>query len=657
MVKFVMQHIEQHNLRTGCSFQHYSTSQLRSLATAILAGHWSVVKFVLGFDTSCMDLVAAFAAAVDVGPPGLADRILGIYLDTAEDKSMLARLASEEGSVNAVKCLFNHGHNQPDSISKVIETAAQYGHTDTMEFLFGTGLVSSDAFDRAFEGSISMTGTEVLCFLCSKRCASTQLINRVFEATGKFKMVQYLYENEEISGEAVIAAFRKSATSGKHWYLLDEAAIMNLLHADDRIPAKRQAHPGIHTDEPNACCTYERFRGARFPSKIQALTHVLDQIDALLMTREEAVMEAARSGRVSWLRQLIHGDDESSNKHRGLWWSLLLTAVWTWRVLDIATARGNLDAVRLVVQHCEEHNFQEYYGYGQLKLQSLEYAIWKGHSSVVEFVLGLNKSWWDLAGAFAVAVNIGQRALADRIINVYHQTAENKPFLVVLARQEDCVNAVRYLYNHGHNQPSLVSEAFEKAANYRRIDTMGVLFGTGSVSSDAFDRALEGSAKMLDSERLGFLCSKKRASPQLINRAFETSNELEKVRYLYENENISKEAVVAVFRKAAKCTERLDFLGSNEDVATVKLLYTDDRIPAEIIGEALALVVKGNHLELVKALLRDDTQISVEMIRDSLISAYVYDVAKALQNSCSARSLNIYESGQWHLRTTIFSKR
>lgn len=162
---------------------------------------------------------------------------------------------------------------------------------------------------------------------------------------------------------------------------------------------------------------------------------------------------------------------------------------------------------------------------------------------------------------------------------------------------------------------------------------------------------------MLDSERLGFLCSKKRASPQLINRAFETSNELEKVRYLYENENISKEAVVAVFRKAAKCTERLDFLGSNEDVATVKLLYTDDRIPAEIIGEALALVVKGNHLELVKALLRDDTQISVEMIRDSLISAYVYDVAKALQNSCSARSLNIYESGQWHLRTTIFSKR
>ncbi|KAE8901606.1 hypothetical protein PF005_g17679 [Phytophthora fragariae] len=57
--------------------------------------------------------------------------------------------------------------------------------------------------------------------------------------------------------------------------------------------------------EPNAPFTFERLRGVSFPPQIQALPHVLHQVDTLLMTCEEAAVEAARSGRVAWLNQLM----------------------------------------------------------------------------------------------------------------------------------------------------------------------------------------------------------------------------------------------------------------------------------------------------------------------------------------------------------------
>lgn len=90
----------------------------------------------------------------------------------------MVQLGRDKGSVNAVKYLFNHGHNQPGLVSQAFETAASYGHPDTVEFLFGTGLVSSDVFDRALEMStrMGMFGIAVRVFLCSKKCAPSQSI-------------------------------------------------------------------------------------------------------------------------------------------------------------------------------------------------------------------------------------------------------------------------------------------------------------------------------------------------------------------------------------------------------------------------------------------------------------------------------------------------
>lgn len=181
--------------------------------------------------------------------------------------------------------------------------------------------------------------------------------------------------------------------------------------------AKRaRTQPDNHGDDFSTTCTYERFRGARFPPEMEAL----DQVDAMLMTLEEAVMEAARSGQVSWLQQLILGDDECSEAPRALvvaaangrlecvdallrgyftrdqgggqrywdrhcrpiireavqtasgngdrrilqlllreefYYSRLDAAIAAWEALDDAAASGNLDMVRFVVEHMKKHRY------------------------------------------------------------------------------------------------------------------------------------------------------------------------------------------------------------------------------------------------------------------------------------------------------------
>ncbi|EGZ25501.1 hypothetical protein PHYSODRAFT_326510 [Phytophthora sojae] len=399
---------------------------------------------------------------------------------------------------------------------------------------------------------------------------------------------------------------------------------------------------------------YPRFRGARFPHKVEALPHVLDQIDVLLMNRHDALKEAARSGQVAWLNQLIHGGECSgecealvaaaSNGQRACVDALLLkfysriyverkhqralrkavpaaggnghldtltallqkqfnfyvieSATAVWETLEAATESGHLHVVRFLVQHSESADLMQKYNYniGFRPLRSLARAIVAGHSNVVEFVLGLDAAWWDLVAAFAAAVDVGPPGLADRILDIYLRTAEDKSMLVQLAIEEGSVNAVKYLINHGHNQSDL------------------------------------GSISMTGTEVLVLLCRKKCASPESINRAFVSSFKIEMTRYLYENEEISSEAVVAAFKKAT-----VTGTGSSKHVQDwkeiTKFLLKDDRIPAQVIGKALVSAVSRNKMELVEVL-DDDARITAEMAIEALVTTMFdfYMVFEAVTN-------------------------
>lgn len=137
---------------------------------------------------------------------------------------------------------------------------------------------------------------------------------------------------------------------------------------------------------------------------------------------------------------------------------------------------------------------------------------------------------------------------------------------------------------------------------------------------------------MTGTEVLVLLCRKKCASPESINRAFVSSFKIEMTRYLYENEEISSEAVVAAFKKAT-----VTGTGSSKHVQDwkeiTKFLLKDDRIPAQVIGKALVSAVSRNKMELVEVL-DDDARITAEMAIEALVTTMFdfYMVFEAVTN-------------------------
>lgn len=65
-------------------------------------------------------------------------------------------------------------------------------------------------------------------------------------------------------------------------------------------PASKRARTS-----PTAAEEYERLKDATFPVGITALPHVMKQIDRLLMTPEEALVDAAATADMEWLSSLL----------------------------------------------------------------------------------------------------------------------------------------------------------------------------------------------------------------------------------------------------------------------------------------------------------------------------------------------------------------
>lgn len=128
-------------------------------------------------------------------------------------------------------------------------------------------------------------------------------------------------------------------------------------------------------------------------------------------------------------------------------------------------------------------------------------------------------------------------------------------------------NAVKYLYNRGENDPVVVGEAFVSAARYGFIDTVEFLLGTNRVLPGAVSDAVVVAAHspMSNIHTMKFLCSKKQATPSSIDRAFVATSSVELLKFLYENECVSDEAIVTVFKNASGWGETARSLGSTPE--------------------------------------------------------------------------------------------
>ncbi|KAG6578091.1 uncharacterized protein IUM83_10457 [Phytophthora cinnamomi] len=459
---------------------------------------------------------------------------------------------------------------------------------------------------------------------------------------------------------------------------------------------RRSGTPQDQQHEP-APIAYPRLEAARFPPAILALPHILKQIDVCLMTDEEALMEAARTGLTDWLDDLLpdvddgsvasavleasrHGHvdcvelliDEYKYAERGLgpytYWENLLKAVEAAAInghldvlklllgeaspvpgdlrkgelcgsvhgaLLVAAEGGHLDVVKFMVQYAKEQDFCAY----DLLFHSstaLARAISGGQTAVVEYLLGLEEFTWDLQKAFVAAVGVKDNSLADRMYELFVQTSKKEELFIELA----CggyLDAVKYLYETGHNDSDMIGEAFVGATQWRGNDALEFLLSTGRVSSEAFDRGFE---KAVVSSWDGvnvvpFLLEKKRASAKSINQAFVASSSSDILEILLERANILDESIRNVFERAMGGLCEYYSKREKEEVRIIKLLYAKVCIPAEMIGRALVAAASKGHSELV-ALLRGDDRISAEMVGEAFAGAATRknsDLMMSLYNS------------------------
>ncbi|KAL4158846.1 hypothetical protein PRNP1_004620 [Phytophthora ramorum] len=131
----------------------------------------------------------------------------------------------------------------------------------------------------------------------------------------------------------------------------------------------KRARTSTETEE-TLCWRCERLKDVHFPVAVLDVPHILKQIDELLMTPEEAMEEAARTGQLDWLDELLVEYDCSVPNP-----------------FVVAAANGQLNIVRVLVfelKNDDEEMDPEYWG--ALKMAVVA-AAENGHVEVVENLL------------------------------------------------------------------------------------------------------------------------------------------------------------------------------------------------------------------------------------------------------------------------------
>ncbi|KAG1713261.1 hypothetical protein DVH05_000981 [Phytophthora capsici] len=456
-------------------------------------------------------------------------------------------------------------------------------------------------------------------------------------------------------------------------------------HGVDKPPLDvKRARTSLDQDKPNASevvplVSYERLKNVPLPDGISALSHVLNLLDMLLMTPEEALSVAIETNDPTWVQQILdrfpcdysEAMEQAAGLNRLDIVNLIISDIVkcsneasmaiNMRVDDERMYRvlkkGGFSAARnghvpvlgrllpLIIKDTDNclpywpdvvHTiFEEGAVHGQLSVvkfmidfasttwnsnlslvDSLSKAIIAGHVHVAEFLLTLRDNIYRLEEAFVVAVDKGQIFLAERIRAIY-----GRHLFINVVRLGN-VNAVEYLYNNGCNDSELVGLALANAATYARSDVVKFLVENGCISSKAFETAFENACFGYGYECIDivmYLYKLNRASRQCIELGFTYTNSLAVVNFLFENEKISDQAITATFKRA-KHHWYLDF---------ILVLYKQPCIPSDLIEKLFLYVAKSLNrvylgdksspkIQVMKGL-QDDERVSLNTVGEAFL--------------------------------------
>ncbi|KAJ8559078.1 hypothetical protein ON010_g8373 [Phytophthora cinnamomi] len=272
--------------------------------------------------------------------------------------------------------------------------------------------------------------------------------------------------------------------------------------------------------------TFEQLKETCFPAAIVALPQITRLIETFSMTPADALIQATRSGEAERVQErlgrfeydissgLVEAAGRGDEVIAGM---LLVTLAETEEVggdivdaiersgkaaaenghlrvadmffreiryycrslmpildmMNAAAANGHLDVVKLKINHAEQGGFVDEFCRFPTS-DTLSRAVTGGHPDVVDFLVTHRNLRWNLKEAFIAAMKQGDDALEEKIYILYAQQYPGKDLIVELALF-GCKDAVKYLYNKGHNDPALVDEALKSAAAGNQTDVVEFL--------------------------------------------------------------------------------------------------------------------------------------------------------------------------------------
>ncbi|KAG6962805.1 hypothetical protein JG688_00008430 [Phytophthora aleatoria] len=404
----------------------------------------------------------------------------------------------------------------------------------------------------------------------------------------------------------------------------------------------------------------ERAKWKCFPAEIQALPHVLKLIETMLMTPDEPILEATKTGQSEWALEIL-GDFECDTSEafyqaairgdtvitqmlidkflddvdgqvlkktaqamqraavaaaetgRLQIVKLLFPEIFVYRraytprfmaardILDAAAASGSLEIVKFMIEHAEEKQYVDRYSFFP-EVDTLTRGIVGGHAERLR---------WNLQRAYIAAMKRGDKDLSERIYDIYPRQFNGKNLFAGLAAS-GYLEAVKYLFNSGHDDEEAVGKAFKSAGGCKTgVAILEFLLGTGRVTQNAIDKAFQKAcARQENMDVVTQLNNTKQVSQQGINRAFATVNSVAAMRLMYDNEKISDGSLIGAFKKS---TNR----GGGDTIGILKFLSKEKCIPPELISHTFVAAVKNQQMELIDTL-RCNTRVTDQALSDAI---------------------------------------
>ncbi|GMF51945.1 unnamed protein product [Phytophthora fragariaefolia] len=225
-----------------------------------------------------------------------------------------------------------------------------------------------------------------------------------------------------------------------------------------------------------------------------------------------AAAAAAKHGMLEVVTYLVSEFEKSFRKSVGGRNAYYRVDDATWVIVDEAAAEGFLNVVKFGIGHAIGSNYE---ASSPLQSDAIYCAAKNGHTAVVRFLLDQHAFHWELGAAINVAVKNNDRVIVNLLYEAYPLYSGGADFLVQMARDAR-TDTVKYLYANVNPSLEVIGEAFVNATSYCYTDAADFLFATGRVSKEAFDVAVLNAASSGRISVLKILSGKKRASPWVL---------------------------------------------------------------------------------------------------------------------------------------------